>query len=79
VPIESRMTFILYLGPRTDSTERGRFMWGRIKGKTENALFAAAVWRPYMLRPGVIHRLHGARSKTALYRFFYSMSKHCFR
>src|SRR5271156_3532309 len=32
------MSFIYVSGTGTDSTERGRSMWARIKGRTENAL-----------------------------------------
>ena len=32
------MTFIYVSGAGTDSTERGRLMWARVKGRTENAL-----------------------------------------
>src|SRR5246127_2569399 len=32
------MTFIYVSGAGTDSTERRRLMWARVKGKTENAL-----------------------------------------
>jgi len=73
--LNPRMTFIYISGRGTDSTERGRFMWARVKGKTENALLGLPCGGAYMLRPGVIQPLYGARSKTALYRFFYSMSK----
>src|SRR6185295_14024700 len=34
----SRLTFCYVSGEGTDSTERGRTMWARVKGKTENAL-----------------------------------------
>jgi hypothetical protein len=32
------MTFINVSSAGTDSTERGRTMWARVKGRTENAL-----------------------------------------
>jgi uncharacterized protein YbjT (DUF2867 family) len=54
-----QMTFCCVSGEGTDSSERGRLMWARVKGKTENdllALFATA----YMFRPGYIHPMRGA-------------------
>jgi uncharacterized protein YbjT (DUF2867 family) len=67
------MTFIYVSGSGTDSSERGRAMWARVKGQTENALkqlpFRAAV----MFRPGLIQPLHGIRSKTRLYRIVYAI------
>ena len=59
-------------GQGTDSTERGRAMWARVKGKTENALLALPFKAAYMLRPGFIQPLKGVRSRTPLYQAFYS-------
>ena len=64
------MTFCFVTGVGTDSTERGRVMWARVKGKTENALLALPL-KAYMLRPGYIHPTGGIQSKTRLYRMFY--------
>src|SRR5215813_6733363 len=36
--VNPAMTFIYVSGQSTDSTERGRIMWARVKGRTENAL-----------------------------------------
>ena len=69
------MTFIYVSGAGTDSSEQGRAMWARIKGKTENALLRLPFAAAYMFRPGIIQPLYGARSKTALYRVFYTLGK----
>jgi len=66
------MTFIYVSGAGTDSTERGRIMWARVKGETENALLRLPFKAAYMFRPGVIQPLHGIASKTRLYRAFYT-------
>ena len=63
-----QMTFIYVSGAGTDSSERGRIMWARVKGKTENALLRLPFKAAYMFRPGIIEPLHGAKSKTPLYR-----------
>jgi uncharacterized protein YbjT (DUF2867 family) len=65
------MTFIYVSGTGTDSTERGRSMWARVKGKTENELLRLPFHAAYMFRPGLIVPLHGIQSKTRLYRVFY--------
>jgi uncharacterized protein YbjT (DUF2867 family) len=65
------MTFIYVSGTGTDSSERGRSMWARVKGQTENALLALPFKAAYMFRPGVIQPLHGIVSRTPLYRAFY--------
>ena len=67
------MTFIYVSGQGTDSSEQGRVMWARVKGATENALFALPFKAAYMFRPGIIRPLHGIRSKTALYQAFYTL------
>jgi len=65
------MTFLYVTGAGTDSTEQGRVMWARIKGKTENDLFKLPFKAAYMFRPAGIQPLHGARSKTAWVQAFY--------
>ncbi len=65
------MTFVFVSGAGTDSTERGRSMWARVKGKTENALMRLPFKAAYMFRPGVIQAMHGVKSKTPLYRIPY--------
>lgn len=67
------MTFCYVSGVGTDSTERGRVMWARVKGKTENALLALPL-EAYMLRPGYIQPMAGVVSKTRLYRLFYQVT-----
>src|SRR5262245_8452483 len=66
------MTFCYVSGYATDSTERGRVMWARVKGKTENALLALPL-KAYMLRPFYIQPLGGIVSKTRVYRVFYQI------
>jgi uncharacterized protein YbjT (DUF2867 family) len=64
------MTFIYVSGSGTDSSEKGRAMWARVKGRTENALLRLPI-SAYMFRPGFIQPLDGIRSKTPSYRIFY--------
>jgi hypothetical protein len=66
------MTFIYVSGMGTDSTERGRTMWARVKGETENALLRLPFRAACMFRPAMIVPLHGIRSKTRLYRALYA-------
>jgi uncharacterized protein YbjT (DUF2867 family) len=71
--VDPDMTFIYVSGMGTDSTERGRTMWARVKGRTENALLRLPFRAAYMLRPGIILPMHGIKSRTTLYRVFYSL------
>lgn len=66
------MTFCYVSGQGTDSSERGRSMWARVKGKTENALLRLPL-EAYMLRPGYIQPFGGIKSKTRVYRVFYEI------
>jgi len=70
-PRNPGMTFIYVSGTGTDSSARGRSMWARVKGETENALLALPFKAAYMFRPGFIQPLHGIKSKTRLYRAAY--------
>lgn len=68
------MTFVYVSGEGTDSSENGRTMWARVKGKTENALLRQYL-HAFMFRPGLIQPLDGIRSKTPAYRLFYAILK----
>jgi uncharacterized protein YbjT (DUF2867 family) len=71
--VNPAMTFIYVSGMGTDSTEHGRTMWARVKGRTENALLALGFRAAYMFRPGVIVPMHGITSRTTLYRLIYAL------
>ena len=65
------MTFVYITGQGTDSTEQGKTMWARVKGKTENALLRLPFKGAYMLRPAAIEAHPGVQSKTNIYRWIY--------
>ncbi len=71
--LNPQMTFIFVSGVGTDSTERGRTMWARVKGKTENAILKMPFRRAYMFRPAFIQPMHGIKSRTKLYRVLYAI------
>lgn len=66
-------TFLYVSGAGTDATEKGRAMWARVKGRTENALLALPFRAAYMLRPGFIQPTEGIVAKTPLYRIGYAV------
>ncbi|MEO8138446.1 MAG: epimerase [Gemmatimonadota bacterium] len=70
----TRATFCYVSGVGTDSTEKGRSMWARVKGRTENALLAMPFKASFMFRPGFIQPMKGVRSKTAWYQAIYSIA-----
>jgi uncharacterized protein YbjT (DUF2867 family) len=69
--LNPRMVFVYVTGRGTDSTEQGRLMWARVKGKTENDLLKLPFKAAYMFRPAGIQPLHGIRSRTAWYQAAY--------
>jgi uncharacterized protein YbjT (DUF2867 family) len=71
----TNLTFCYISGAQTDSTEKGKVMWARVKGKTENALLAMPFANAYIFRPGYIQPLHGIKSKTLLYNVLYTVFK----
>ena len=75
VRLNPAMCFVYVSGSGTDSSEKGRSMWARVKGRTENALLAMPFRSAYMFRPGFIVPLDGIRSKTRSYQMFYSVLK----
>ena len=62
------MTFIYVSGTGTDSTERGRMMWARVKGRTENALSRVGFARVVNFRPGMMKPFPGQKNVPGLYR-----------
>ena len=68
------LTFCYVSGAGTDSSERGRVMWARVKGRTENALLALPFKAAFMFRPALIQPMKGVRSKTGWYQAFYSIT-----
>jgi uncharacterized protein YbjT (DUF2867 family) len=65
------MTFIYVSGQGTDSTEKGRMMWARVKGKTENDVLNMGFKQAFAFRPGAIIPLRGITSRTKSYQFMY--------
>lgn len=70
--INPGMTYTYVSGQGTDSTEKGRTMWARVKGKLENDLLGLGFARAVMFRPGGIIPRRGIKSRTALYQFIYN-------
>ena len=69
--INPKMTFNYVSGEGTDSSEKGRMMWARVKGKTENDLLQLGFKQAFMFRPGAIIPLRGIKSRTKSYQFMY--------
>ncbi|MBR9855809.1 MAG: NAD-dependent epimerase/dehydratase family protein [Algicola sp.] len=73
--INPNMTFNYVSGAGTDSSEKGRVMWARIKGKTENYLLNKGFKHVYMFRPGFIVPEKGIKSRTGWLNTLYTILK----
>lgn len=73
-PDNPGMTFVYVSGAGADSSEQGKVMWARVRGRTENALQRLPFKAVHVIRPGVIQPLHGIVSKTGSYRWFYRLA-----
>ncbi len=66
--INPQMTITYVSGRGTDSSEMGKAMWARIKGKTENAILQMGFHQAYAFRPGGIIPMRGIKPSSKLYR-----------
>lgn len=63
------MTFCYVSGAGTDSSEKGRQMWARVKGKTENDLMKLPFKQVYNFRPGIIEPTKGLKNTLSFYKY----------
>ena len=63
------LTFCFVSGSHTDSSEKGKIMWARVKGKTENALMKLPFKNEYNFRPGGMISTAGQRNAKPVYKF----------
>lgn len=64
------MIFCYVSGSGTDGTEKGRSMWARVKGKTENHLIQLPFKKAYMFRPGFMRPTPGLKNTLKGYAAF---------
>jgi hypothetical protein len=62
------MTFCYISGSGTDGTEKGRIMWARVKGKTENDLKKLPFKKVYNFRPGMMKPTEGLKNTLSYYK-----------
>lgn len=73
--INSGMVFTYVSGASTDSSEKGRMMWARVKGKTENDLAKLGFKGQYNFRPGVMQPFPGQKNWKPLFKFIVKVIK----
>ena len=62
------LTFCYISGSATDSSEKGRSMWARVKGRTENDLMKLFK-NAYMFRPGYMQPTNGMKNTLSYYKY----------
>ena len=63
------MVFCYVSGSGTDSSEKGRMMWARVKGKTENDLMKLPFRGVYAFRPGFMLPTKGLKNVLPSYKY----------
>ena len=75
VTVNNNMIFTYVSGAHTDSSEKGRLMWARVKGKTENDLMKLPFKAAYNFRPGVMLPFPDQKNWKAAYKFIGKLIK----
>src|SRR5580700_4770815 len=76
--LNPQLVFVYVTGQGTDSSEKGRLNWARVKGKTENDLMKLPFKQVYAFRPGYIHPTKGLKRTLAGYKYitwFYPLGR----
>lgn len=66
--LNPNMVFNFVSGNRTDSSEKGKVMWARVKGKTENALMRLPFKNQYNFRPAIMKATKGQLNVKTAYK-----------
>lgn len=66
---KAQMTFAYVSGAGTDSSEKGRIMWARVKGKTENDLIKLPFKQVFAFRPGAMKYTEGQKNVSKMNKF----------
>jgi len=67
--VNKDLAFCYISGAATDSTEKGRSMWARVKGETENDLMKLPFKQVFAFRPGYIHPTKGLKNTHKFYNY----------
>lgn len=67
--LNPNLTFCYVTGASTDSSEKGRTAWARVKGATENALMRLFK-HSYMFRPAFMKAQPGQKNLKTVYKLF---------
>ena len=63
------LTFCHVSGAGSDSSEKGRMMWARVKGKTENDLMKLRFKNVFAFRPAFMKAVKGQKNLPQFYKY----------
>ena len=69
VKLNPDMTFCYISGSGTDSSEKGKLMWARVKGRTENYILNLGFRQAFAFRPAIIEPTKGLKNTLSPYRY----------
>ena len=75
IVVNNNMVFEYISGAGTDSSEKGKVMWARVKGKTENDLMKLPFRKVYNLRPGMLLPTKGLKNTLSYYKYLGLLTK----
>ena len=67
--INPEMTFCYVSGAGTDSSEKKKIMWAKVKGRTENYILNIGFGNAFMFRPAMIIPTKGLKNTLTMYKF----------
>jgi hypothetical protein len=67
--LNTDMNFCYVSGAGTDSSEKGRMMWARVKGKTENDLMKLQFKNVFAFRPAFMKAVKGQKNLPKFYKY----------
>lgn len=67
--LNPEMTFCYVSGAGTDSSEKGKMMWARVKGKTENDLMKLRFRNVFAFRPAFLKAVKGQKNLPKFYKY----------
>ena len=71
IQLNPDMTFCYISGAGTDSTEKGKTMWARVKGRTENYILNLGFRQAFAFRPGIIIPTKGLKNTLSFYKYLF--------
>ncbi len=73
IKLNPGMTFCYISGAGTDSSEKGKIMWARVKGRTENYILNLGFRQAFAFRPAIIKPTKGLKNTLSFYKYLFPL------